>query len=311
MKIVVFNVGSAFSAYAECNGKKIVIDLGTGNDFSPVNDFLLPLYEKRNEVRSVQNRYYVDQLIISHPHNDHISDIENFDDNFFAQLLTTPNDKWETKDTFRDIEWDLISEPENKFVKYMREHMFVNRKAPLCTSTEGQVIAYIWPKCVHKRKDLFEESYTNNISIATYLQSSNYSIFFPGDLQKEGMSFLLDTDAGYKTYAKELVNVLEDGVDYLVAPHHGLRSSFSTDLFDLMGKTRKLNIIPEKVYNEDDNRDVDGRYQGSEYCEGDNNESTPDNMVYSHKTSVGHIFIDDNGDFMQTQDIQEILDKFD
>jgi predicted O-methyltransferase YrrM len=45
-KIAILNVGGAFSAYAELNGKKIVVDLGSGNGFSPVNDFLLPLSEK-------------------------------------------------------------------------------------------------------------------------------------------------------------------------------------------------------------------------------------------------------------------------
>ena len=47
MKVVVFNVGPALSAYVEMGDKKIVVDLGTGNDFSPVNDFLIPLFEKR------------------------------------------------------------------------------------------------------------------------------------------------------------------------------------------------------------------------------------------------------------------------
>ena len=49
MKVVVFNVGAALSAYVETDNKKIVIDLGKSSDFSPVNDFLLPLFEKRGE----------------------------------------------------------------------------------------------------------------------------------------------------------------------------------------------------------------------------------------------------------------------
>lgn len=43
MKIVIFNVGPALSAYIEMGSNKIVVDLGKGNDFSMVNDFLLPL----------------------------------------------------------------------------------------------------------------------------------------------------------------------------------------------------------------------------------------------------------------------------
>lgn len=49
MKLVVFNVGSALCVYAEHQTTRIVFDIGKGNNFSPVNDFLLPLYEKRGE----------------------------------------------------------------------------------------------------------------------------------------------------------------------------------------------------------------------------------------------------------------------
>lgn len=45
-KIAILNVGGGFSAYAELNDKKVVVDLGSGNGFSPVNNFLLPLIAK-------------------------------------------------------------------------------------------------------------------------------------------------------------------------------------------------------------------------------------------------------------------------
>ena len=47
MKIVIFNVGPALSAYIEMGSNKIVVDLGKGNDFSMVNDYLLPLFKKQ------------------------------------------------------------------------------------------------------------------------------------------------------------------------------------------------------------------------------------------------------------------------
>jgi len=95
MKIVVFNVGGALSSYIEVNGKHIVIDLGNSSDFSPTNDFLLPLFKKRNqpklEKNPYKNRYKIDQLFLSHPHDDHISDVIHFDKYFYPELLTTPN----------------------------------------------------------------------------------------------------------------------------------------------------------------------------------------------------------------------------
>lgn len=58
MKTVIFNVGAALSAYMESDNKKIVIDLGKSSDFSPVNDFLLPLFKKRGEKRNYGGKYY-------------------------------------------------------------------------------------------------------------------------------------------------------------------------------------------------------------------------------------------------------------
>jgi hypothetical protein len=47
-KLVVFNVGGAFSAYCEVGGKRILVDLGRSDVFSPIEDFLIP-YAQRME----------------------------------------------------------------------------------------------------------------------------------------------------------------------------------------------------------------------------------------------------------------------
>jgi hypothetical protein len=91
-----------------------------------------------------------------------------------------------------------------------------------------------------------------------------------------------------------LRNRLQEGVDILITPHHGLRSSFSTYMFDHMknGKTKCLNIVSEKPSSSDASRQVDSRYSAKDYCEGKNNLSSERSPVYQRKTSNGHIFID-------------------
>lgn len=160
--------------------------------------------------------------------------------------------------------------------------------------------------------ELDSESYTNNISIATYIYEG-YGILFPGDLQEKGMDALLNGKVN-NHQGKALKNQLKAfGVDFLVTPHHGLRSSFSTELFKSMkgGKTKRLNIIPEKVTKPGDVRQVDSRYSTSEYCEGDNNLSTKDSLVCQRKTTNGHIFINDDGTVIIEKDIKKILEYFD
>lgn len=314
MKIVIFNVSAALSAYVEFGNRNVVIDLGKSSDFSPVNDFLLPLFRKRErdnnplEPKPKQECYTINQLIISHPHKDHLNDIQDFDKYFNPILLTTPNAK--DTDSELNINWSHINTPDDEDVLYLK-NMMTNRNPPLAvTDPYKMTLAYLYPKAVEDDATLDSESYTNNVSLAVYI-NDRYSILFPGDLQKEGMKALLNGTTKNKQ-GKTLKNKLQTfGVDFLVAPHHGLQSSFSTDLFNAMKgeKTRKLNIVPEKP-NKDDNRNVDTRYASTEYCAAENNLSTKESPACQRKTSNGHIYIDDDGNVHIESDINEILKYF-
>ncbi len=304
MKVVIFNVGAALSAYVETDNKKIVIDIGKSSEFSPVNDFLLPLFEKRGEKKNDKGKYYLSQVFISHPHRDHISDLSDLDEHFYIDLYTTPNDLTKDFDAHKkNVNWELVDDPDSDDVKKVKE-MYRDRQLPLKVSLPTQMtLGYMYPGNVEDNKTLTNESYTNNISLVLYIHAG-YKILFVADVQKEGMKQLLEDD-------RELKKKIGQGVDFLVCPHHGLRSSFSTELFDAMkdGKTKKLNIVSEKT-NSNDNRNIDSRYSSTDYCEGDNNLSTDDSVVCQRKTSQGHIFIDDDGTITIENNIQNIIDKF-
>ena len=120
------------------------------------------------------------------------------------------------------------------------------------------------------------------------------------------MQYLIDNNPGLK---KELADL---GVDYYIAPHHGLQTSFSEYFFQTInGKKTRLNIISEKVRTEDSNEnrsDVDSRYYGEEYSSGSN--SLNQRGV---KTSMGHIVIDltdDDAVITQYQDIKDVIAEF-
>lgn len=53
---------------------------------------------------------------------------------------------------------------------------------------------------------------TNNLSVATFISYNNFTILFPGDLERAGWEELLKNSY----FRKELMNVT-----VLVAPHHG------------------------------------------------------------------------------------------
>ena len=144
MKVVIFNVGGALSSYVETSTKKIVIDLGKSKEFSPVNDFLIPLFEKRG-TKSGNGKYVIDQLVLSHPHADHINDLEEFDKNFYPVLYTTPNDLSPETDKHMNVNWELEDDPESNPVMKLRD-MFKGRQLPLrvCEPTK-MTIGYIYP----------------------------------------------------------------------------------------------------------------------------------------------------------------------
>lgn len=307
MKQVIFNVGGALSTYVEFYDKKLLVDLGTSTDFNPISDFLLPLFQDRNDEKSTKeaNKFKIDQLLISHPHKDHISAIDEFNKNFYPELLTCPNDNDGMEETHK-INWDLIDE--NSSIDILRE-MLEGRKPPLrSTSDQNEFIYYIPPKNVEESEELSNESYCNNISIVVFLIINSHRVFLPGDIQKLGMIELI----GQHHFLK---NKLIGGVDILLTPHHGLRSSFSTFLFENMKneKTRCLNVVSEKA-NTDDNREVDSRYSTKDFCTGINNLGDSENPCYQVKTSRGHLLIDyhptDFPSIEVVNDSEEIVDKF-
>lgn len=306
MKQVIFNVGGAFSSYIEFDNKKLLIDIGKSQSFNPILDFLFPVYVKENNEKSdfSQEKFRIDQLIISHPHNDHISSISDFDKYFHPDLLTCPNDNDGMPEGHK-INWNLFEKSSN--IDKLRE-MLVGRQPPLRTTCDqNEFIYYIPTKECEENPLLFDESYCNNIGIVVFLIVNQHRVFFPADIQKEGMIELLDKNFNLR-------NKLKGGVDVLIAPHHGLRSSFSTEMFAEMknNKTNRLNIVSEKI-NTNDNREVDSRYSTYDYCEGNNNIGGTDNH-YQVKTSRGHILIDYSNitapNFEIITDNTELIEKF-
>jgi beta-lactamase superfamily II metal-dependent hydrolase len=287
MKQIVFNIGGALSTYIEFDGKTLLVDIGKSDSVNPIIDFLLPLYKKREREKSSQDskKYHIDQLIISHPHNDHISAIEDFNNYFYPELLTCPNDDKGMKENEK-INWMLFEKNPN--IDILKK-MLVDRRPPLkATNPQNEFIYYLPPKEIECEKKLTSEgeTYCNNISIVTYIRINGSKILLPGDIMKNGMELIIKKNSSMR-------NKLEEGVDVLIAPHHGLRSSFSTFLFSHMKnmKTRCLNIISEKQTIEGSDRQVDSRYSSQDYCDGVNNLSTNSGKVFQRKTSGGHIFI--------------------
>lgn len=317
-KIAIFNVGGALSSYSEFDGKKVVVDLGKSSDFSPVNDFLIPLAKKRNFSSLTSDgsggKYNIDQLFLSHLDNDHISDYEEFRNKFYPKYMTCPNDNARQDSIFKIIidfftgeskSRDLVLSDMRVRTAETPNEYGMSLSNPLVSTIKEISLFYIKPNICNNNENL-KLGYANNISLVLFFHVGNKTLLMPGDILKEGTQYLIDNDVKFKNFLSM------DGIDFLIAPHHGLQTSFSEYLFQtLNGNKTRLNIISEKVREEDseENRsDVDGRYYSSDYSTGDN--SLGQNAV---KTSLGHIVIDfetPEAEIKQFVDIKDVINEF-
>jgi hypothetical protein len=319
-KIVIFNVGGALASYSEIDDKKILIDLGKSSDFSPVADFLIPLAEKRSfrKINIAENidKYYIDQLFLSHLDNDHISDYELFREKFQPNYMTCPNDNETQESIFKIIisfftgenntRKQVLSDMKTRTANVPENPFGMSPSNPL-VSTVPEIIKLFYIKPIECGKDEnLKLGYANNISLLLFFYLRNKTLLMPGDISKEGMEYLIEHSSDFK----KLLN--DYGVDFLVAPHHGLATSFSERLFkEMNGNKTRLNIISEKVREENSNEnrsEVDKRYYDSNYSSGEN--SLKQNAV---KTSMGHIVIDletDETEIKQCSDINDVLKQF-
>jgi hypothetical protein len=262
----------------------------------------------------MRGKFIIDQVFMSHLDRDHISDYQKFRENFAGSYMTCPNDNNLQHEKFRVDRGLLGVESESrgyvlddmlKRTCYVPGNPIMSSENPLVSIVNEISLFYINPSICESQETL-KASYANNISLVLFLKVGDKTVLLPGDILKEGMRYIINTEP-------ELKNMFEvDGIDYLIAPHHGLQTSFSEYLFQIIkdNKTR-LNIISEKVRTgeSDENRtDVDTRYYSSDYSSGDN--SLNANGV---KTSKGHIVIDfdtPETEIKQYTDILDVINEF-
>jgi hypothetical protein len=267
----------------------ILYDLGAANDFSPA-DFLeknvLPHISEYKKSR-------VSQIVVSHPHADHIAEINRVatakqGSCFYPSLHTCPHDKDGTeKLNFSRI--TNLKSSESLIADY--RGIYSDRQLPLQTITYdadrsvpnvSYGLYYVRPPVVEKLFPKNDQEYSNGVSIVLYYRHGRQTVLIPGDINPDVMQHLLDEKAGSeKRYSEldrtlvaknpnwplkndsqpSLKKLMNEGLSVLVAPHHGLESGFSQELYNSIkdGKPQ-LVAISEKRHGKDNDGTVDARY---------------------------------------------------
>ena len=212
MKIWNVELGLAVHIKAP-NGRYIVIDLGSTNNTSPLQS----LYRKD-----------VGYMIITHPHLDHFSDIQNID---YArpQILSRCKDysRSELLEGVRDCDKDKITQYCNFVESYngpVPPYMDPTTEAPF----DGLTIEVFSTSACDK-------SNKNNFSSIVVLKLGNAKVVVCGDNEKESFEILMK-----RTDFKEAVK----DAWVLVAPHHGRESGYYEEFVDLVKPD--ITIISDK-----------------------------------------------------------------
>lgn len=202
-------------------GKHIMLDLGTGSyesgsEFSP----LLHL-KNRWDVQTL------DEVIITHPHTDHITDILNFE-KLEPRVLLRP--KHLTEDEIRNANRGEDEEIIDKYIEINQRYSspIKTEEAPTAPQINGGVRFHTFVDKSNSKNNI------NNHGLVVIVEYLGAKVLFPGDIEPPAWRALLERD--------DFISAIEE-VDILVASHHGRDSGFCNDVFAHF--TPKLTIISD------------------------------------------------------------------
>lgn len=225
--VTVFNVGQGNCIFAEfprtIDGRHVnaLIDCGgdSGSDLS--SDHL-----RRAKVTAI------DDLIITHPHKDHILDIVSIYKKFPPSVFT--RNKSITREKVKEENSDIFTSDKELIETYFT----INDNYQTQVTGAESPTNSIWGGGAYiehfKNTDLSLN--LNNLSLVSFLVYGEQAILFGADMEEEGWKLLLQ-----KSKFKELLSK----TTILVAPHHGLDSAFCPDLFGGHLMNPKLTIVSD------------------------------------------------------------------
>lgn len=257
LDVRVWDVAHGSAAYIRAGNKDVVLDCGAGPEFSPL--------------KWLNNPYYglnaLDYLIISHPHEDHIEDLDtlkelglnNADLIFQRPKRATSLVKENLKKAKREGNDELVEDAQyylnvldefdqtpdvlprepkwamdvSDFSHYRTDGGIPHRGVTIHNFGTNKLLG----------SDRYEK--LNNLSRVTVVDAFGFRLVSAGDLLKPGINEIKDDN--------EAMDAIRDA-EVLIAPHHGRKSSFDSEFVS--------HVNPELVVfsDKDAKHTVSGKY---------------------------------------------------
>ncbi len=227
VEMIVWDVQHGNAIYVKTpNNKNLVFDLGVG-DYSGKNRSFSPLIK----LWQSYNVRHLDYVLITHPHLDHIDDIENLA-SFNPVVLHRP------VNLTRDIIMPGVRNLDrSKFETYFNFHE--NYNIDISGTSEDLSIPanYGGISFKHFTTPSLPISNINNHSIITILEHVGIKVIIPGDNEFASLDILMKQN----DFREAIRNC-----DVLIAPHHGRESAYHSDFMRLANP--RITIISDGSY---------------------------------------------------------------
>ena len=266
LKIIICDVGNAASAIVKVpTGYSMMIDCGCNQEKdNPVDVFFwnLKWLQSKDYVTKSGVHYKLALLHITHPDDDHVRNAERVRKELIPYLVHRNN-------------CSLFSDSNSinqDYKKYIDSVYNGNDPEIVDYGLDANEVFCIPFEEVQTNVKL-NKKVRNNSSILRYIKYNGCRILFAGDLEKDGWEWLCNNDLRF-------IRLMKEGLDILIAPHHGHISGFPKSLFDLTGNVRCVIHSKDSEANKD-GTDVSSQY--GDYCKGIVYKTLSDNQCYKGK----------------------------
>lgn len=283
MKLIVFDVAdAACSLIVSPNRYGLMVDCGShGEKDNPVdviqNKEISNWLNMKPFVKSTGTSYPLGLLHITHPDDDHVRNAERIEDELTPYLVRKrKHEEFDDSDSINDT---YIEKIDNAYRGSNTETI----NWGFDTNKTFQI-----PITTVKTDENLNKKVRNNSSIIRFIEHNGIKILLGGDLETAGWEWLIENNSDF-------VTTVTGGVNIYIAPHHGHKSAYSSELFGLIGN---VDVVIHSKGSEakKDETDVSSAY--TEWCDGVTYTNLNDQEDYSGKVlttrSNGSIFIQVN-----------------
>ena len=189
-------------------------------------------------VRHINRKYFggrgghIDELIITHPHEDHIYDLPNLNAILSPRVLQRQSGAFDIIPALNTSTHVAIADAGNKMNKSYNQPL-----APGTAPTDAEVNGGVEFSIIIPKEEWTSKNDINTFSSIIVVKYSGYKFVLTGDNPTTILQKMMDTN--YRNIKNEVQNAT-----VLLAPHHGRANEFCSDFFKCVNPY--LTVVSDK-----------------------------------------------------------------